>query len=349
MTRWEDIGGSEIPELLDGLRDPALVDASLDGLYWAITPQGDRCTATPPTVPLLVDAVLDSRAPYRFDILHLIRCAAIGTMGDQLDWRVQRAHQVLPEEVASWDAVVAEHSRLIPLLADGDRNVSRAALVVLAWTGCAEHAVLEQIGAGTENTDEVEQCTAWLAAVILGTLPSDLSAPRGPSGGGPLRRFGQSMAALRFRPDDASPACVDELCRAFESVEGGDELTRCDFLIGEEPSAVCKGALSRVPAHLRRYTAAKLLGAVSRGELLGTGPLRTYLRLVFGEPRRLRSTALGPDAVASLQALVPPLASWRPPPQEVSALRSYGLPPSARAFTAWLEGVTDPDELGPDL
>lgn len=39
------------------------------------------------------------------------------------------------------------------------------------------------------------------------------------------------------------------------------------------------------PAHLRAYTSARLLAAIARGFVLGTAPLRAYLRLNLGEHR----------------------------------------------------------------
>src|SRR5262249_31732040 len=150
----------------------------------------------------------------RVRVVVLIRFCATGYSGDGdwLDWQSQRDLQVGCHERAAWDAVAAEHHRLRELLADSDRGGAGAALTLLACTGDSGAEVLTAIRGAVGSADERDQCTGWLASVVLGQLPPGVAAPvdlTQLSGGG---RFGAAVAAIRFAGAAAPPEAVDELC-----------------------------------------------------------------------------------------------------------------------------------------
>ena len=196
----------QVPGWIEGLRDRGTAAQCLSELYGSIAHQGSRYSATPPSVPLLVDVALDRSVADRAGVVFLIGFCAMGYSGDWLDWRSQRRRQTGPYERASWDAVVADHGRLRELLADPDRSVAAAALTVLAWTGDHSDRVLAAITVAAESGDGRDQGTGWLSAVVLGRLPPGLPPPvslAAPTGPG---RFGAAVAALVFGDGSAESA-----------------------------------------------------------------------------------------------------------------------------------------------
>ena len=330
----------EVPGWIAGLRDPSTAAQCLGELSGSITHQGSRYSATPLCVPLLVDAALDRAVVDRAGVVFLIGFCAMGYSGDWLDWRNQRRVQTGPCERASWDAAVAEHGRLRKLLADLDRSVAAAALTVLAWTGDGSGQVLAAIAATAESGDGRDQCTAWLSSVVLGQLPPGLAAPvslAAPAGPG---RFGAAVAALQFGDASAPVEAVDELCSVFASIDAGKDLTACEFLMPEDPARIAASALADVPAHLRAYTSTRLLTAIAGGFVLGTDPLRAYLRLNLGEYRPPVTAAFLPAQTRqALTSLLEPLSNWRDPHTtggRIYELQERGLPATLEQLTQWL-------------
>ena len=330
----------EVPGWIAGLRDPETAAQCLSELYGSITHQGSRYSVTPLCVPLLVDAALDRLVVDRAGVVFLIGFCATGYSGDWLDWRNQRRAQAGSYERASWDAVVAGHRRLRQLLADPDRSVAAAALTVLAWTGDGSDRVLAAIAAAAESGDGRDQCTAWLSSVVLGRLPPGLAAPvslAAPAGPG---RFGAAVAALQFGGASAPPEAVDELCSVFASVDAGKDLTACEFLMPELPERIAASVLAEVPAHLRGHTSTRLLTAIARGFVLGTAPLRAYLRLNLGEYRPpVKAAFLPVQTRQALTSLLEPLGNWRDVRTaggRIYELEERGLPATLDQLTQWL-------------
>jgi hypothetical protein len=95
-----------------------------------------------------------------------------------------------------------------------------------------------------------------------------------------------------------------------------------------------------VPAHLRGHANTQLLIAIGRGFVLGTDPLRAYLRLNLGE-HRPAAAAIGPrdETREALTRLLDPLASWHGAPtigHRIYELEEYGLPGTLNQLAAWL-------------
>ena len=330
----------DVPGWITGLRDPASAAECLDELYGSITHQGTRYSATPLCIPLLVEAARDRTVRDRVGVLFLIQFCATGFFFDSLAWEHQRDLQVGPYERSSWNAVAAEREHLRELLTDSDRAVVGAALTVLAWMGDASPQVLAAIRAAIESGDDRDQCTGWLASVVLCQLPPGVTAPQNLTSLGTVARFGAAVAAIRFAGTDAPSSAVDELCSVFASIESGKELTACEFLMPDGPERAAASALAQVPAHLRGHANTQLLTAIGRGFVLGTDPLRAYLRLNLGEHRPV-SAAIGlPDETReALTRLLDPLASWQDAPtidHRIYELEEYGLPGTLNQVAAWL-------------
>jgi hypothetical protein len=338
---WDQVAhaygpATEVPAWITGLRDPARAAECLRELYGSITHQGTRYSATPLCVPLLVEAAQDRAVADRVGVLFLIQFCAMGYFGDSLAWEHQRDLQADRYERSSWNAVAAEHERLRELLSDSDRAVVGAALTVLAWTGDASPRVLAAIRAAIESGDCRDQCTGWLASVVLGQLPPGVAAPRNLTRLGEIARFGAAVAAIRFAGAAAPPGAVDELCSVFTSIEAGKELTQCEFLMPDGPERAAASALGEVPAHLRGHANAQLLAAIDRGFVLGTDPLRAYLRLNLGEHSVSAPTiALQDEARQALTRLLDALANWQVG-HRIYELEEYGLPGTLNQLAAWL-------------
>jgi hypothetical protein len=112
-------------------------------------------------------------------------------------------------------------------------------------------------------------------------------------------------------------------------------------------------ALGEVPAHLRGHTNAQLLIAIGRGFVLGTEPLRAYLRLNLGEHRPAAAPiTLSDEAREALTRLLKPLRGWRNAPtvgHRIHELGEYGLPGTRDQLAAWLRTdhlavALDPDK-----
>jgi hypothetical protein len=341
----------DVPGWIGDLRVPDKAAESLDALYGSITHQGTRYSATAVSVPYLAEAALDRTVPDRAGVIFLIEFCATGNAGDYLDWRRQRGRQAGPHERASWDAVVAEHGRLRGLLADSDRAVAGAVLRLLAWTGDQSDLVLTAVRRAVESGDERDQCIGWLSSVVLGRLPPGLPAPVAITGRSPAGRFGAAVAAVQFGGRSTAPDAVDELCSVFASLESDPELTDCEFLMPDGPARVAGLALADVPAHLRRHANSQLLAAIARGDVLGTEPLRAYLRLNLGDNRlpdlvtaqpiqaRLPATVLPAETRAALTDLLDPLDSWRDSltiDHQIHELEEHGLPGTPDQLATWL-------------
>ena len=342
---WDQVShaygpAAEVPGWIAGLRDAPTAAQCLAELYGSITYQGSRYSATPPCVPLLVDVALDRSVVNRADVVFLIGFCAMGYSGDWLDWRNQRRVQAGPYERASWDAVVAEHRRLQELLADPDRSVVAAALTVLAWTGGGNDRVLAAIAAAAESGDGRDQCTAWLSSVALGQLPPGMAGPVSLADSSEPGRFGAAVAALTFGDASAPPEAVDELCAVFASVDAGKDLTACEFLMPEDPQRIAASALADVPAHLRAHTSTRLLTAIAGGFVLGTAPLRAYLRLNLGENHPpVKAAFLGDQRRQALTSLLDPFGNWqdaRTIGGRIYELEERGLPATLDQLTQWL-------------
>jgi hypothetical protein len=329
-----------VPGWIAGLRDRGTAAQCLAELHGSITHQGSRYSATPLCVPLLVDAALDRSVAGRAGVVFLIGFCAMGYWGDWLDWRNQRRRQTGPCERASWDAVVAGHGRLRELLADPDRSVAAAALSVLAWTGDHGDRVLAAIAAAADSGDGRDQCTAWLSSVVLGQLPPGLVPPAGLAAAAGPGRFGAAVAALEFGGASAPAEAVDELCLVFGSIDAGQDLTACEFLMPQDPDRIAASALADVPAHLRVHTSTRLLTAIARGFVLGRDPLRAYLRLNLGEHRPPVKAAFVPAQVRqALTSLLEPLGNWtdaRTIGGRIYELEERGLPATLDQLTQWL-------------
>jgi hypothetical protein len=330
----------EVPGWIAGLRDPGTAAQCLGELCGSITHQGSRYSATPLCVPLLVDAALDRSVVDRAGVVFLIGFCAMGYSGDWLDWRSQRRRQTGQYERASWDAVVGEHGRLRDLLADTDRSVAAAALTVLAWTGDRSDRVLAAIAAAAEAGDGRDQCTAWLSSVVLGQLPPGLALPVRLAASAGVGRFGAAVAALQFGDASAPLEAVDELCSVFVSIDAGKDLTACEFLIPEDPERIAAAALADVPAHLRAHTSTRLLTAIAGGFVLGTAPLRAYLRLNLGDYRPpVKAAFLPAQTRQALTSLLEPLGNWRDAHTiggRIYELEERGLPATLDQLTQWL-------------
>ena len=333
----------EVPGWISGLRDPSIAASCLSELYGSITHQGTRYSATPLAIPYLIEAAHDPAVPDRAGVIFLIQFCATGNSGDCLDWRCQRDLQTSPHERASWDAVAAGHERLHGLLADPDRAVAGAALTLLAWTGDASNRVLTAIRQALDSEDDRDQCNGWLSSVVLGQLPPGQAAPtRLNTPGGP-GRFGAAVASIRFGGSSTPPEAVDELCSVFASIESGEAVMTSEFLMAEEPAWVAALALATTPAHLRDHANAQLRTAIARGFVLGTSPLRAYLKLNLGESRPpVTADALPAEAREALLKLLDPLNNWRNAPtigHRIYELEEYSLPGMPDHLATWLQAT----------
>lgn len=330
----------EVPGWIAGLRDPATAAECLDELYGSIVHQGTRYSATPLCIPPLIEAALDQAVPDRVGVLFLVQFCATGYLGDHLDWRRQRSRQRDTDERAAWDAVAGSRDRLRELLADPDRAVAGAAMIVLAWTGDASTPMLHAIESAVASADGRDTCNGWLAAVVLGQLPSGLAAPvslTGPAGPG---RFGAAVASLRFADESARPAAVDELCAAFASIEADRALAGSEFFMCEDPARVAARALAGTPPHLRDHANARLQDAIARGWVLGTDALDAYLRLnLVDDHAPATADALPAEVREALAGLLEPLKSWQDSPtidHQIYELQNHGLPATRDRLAAWL-------------
>jgi hypothetical protein len=340
------VGLAVVPGWIMGLRDPdpATADEYLAMLWAYIVAQGSRYVITPLCIPLLVEAARDQAVQDRAGVVFLIKFCATGIPGSSLSWEQQRDLDDSDYGRASWNAVAAEHEHLRELLTDPDRVVAGAALAVLAWTGDASPGVLAAIRAAIESGDERDQCTGWLASVVLGQLPPSVAPPRDLASLGKAARFGAAVAALRFAGADAPPGAVDELCSVLawpEPEELRKELKACEFLVSEEPESIAASALGEVPAHLRGHANTRLLALiVAQGRRFGDSPLRAYLRLNLGErPPAGTAITLSEETREALTRLLGPLASWQDDLRSghgIQELEEYGLPGTVNQLAAWL-------------
>jgi hypothetical protein len=346
-VRWAGLShaygpATDVPNMVERLRDPTTVAAGLDELWSSIVHQGSRCSATAATVPLLVDVALDPGVVDRAGVLMLVTSCATGNLGDGFGWQAQRDLQHTEEERAAWRAVAAEHARLRALLDEPDRAVARAALGALVWTGDQNEQVLEALRAGTSSGDDLEQGSAWLAATILGRLPEDAATPSDLPASG-LSRFGAAVAGLRLGGEGGTEEQVHELCARFGPLDRTQPLPPSEVVPGEEPERIAAAVLATVPDHLRDVTTGALFDAVSVGPIMGVEPLVALLRLHLGDPvaaGERRAQGLPSQAVAVLRRLVGALASWDANPtidDRIYELEEQGLPGSAAELAAWLD------------
>jgi hypothetical protein len=323
-----------------GLRNPARADECLGSLWGSILHQGSSYPATPLCIPLLVEAARDPAVRDRADVIFLIHCCATSIPSFSLSWE-QRRDLRSGYGLASWNAVAAEHEHLRELLTDSDRAVAGAALTVLAWTGDASPGVLAAIRAAIESGDERDQCTGWLASVVLSRLPPGITPPRDLTSLGRVARFGTAVATLRFAGADAPPSAVDELCSVLTWYHVEEELGACEFLINEVPQYMAISALGEAPAHLRGHANTRLLALIARGGgAVGRSPLDAYLRLNLGEPPPAGTAiALSEETREALTRLLDPLACRqddRRRGNRIFQLEWYGLPGTLDQLAAWL-------------
>jgi hypothetical protein len=245
----------------------------------------------------------------RVGVIFLLQFCATGNSEKCLDWHCQHDLQTRPDEQASWDAVVAGHDRLRGLLADPDRAVAGAALSLLAWTGDESNSMLAAIRSALDSDDDRDHCNGWLTSVVLGQLPSGVTAPASLTGPGAPGRFGAAVASLRFGGGSALPEAVDELCSVFASAEARKTIMTSEFMMAEEPEWVAALVLATVPAHLRDHASAQLLTAIAREALL---------------------------------ELVDSLGSWGDAAtvgHRIHELEQWGLPGTRDQLAAWLKAI----------
>jgi hypothetical protein len=210
-------------------------------------------------------------------------------------------------------------------------------------TPLASNRVLTAIRQALDSEDDRDQCNGWLSSVVLGQLPPGQAAPTSLNPPGGPGRFGAAVASIRFGGSSTPPEAVDELCSVFTSIESGETVMTSEFLMAEEPAWVAALALAKAPAHLRDHANAQLRTAIARGFVLGTSPLRAYLKLNLGESRPpVTADALPAEARKALLELLDPLNNWRNTPttgHRIYELEEYGLPGMPDHLATWLQAT----------
>ena len=331
---------STIAKWIDGLRDPSQADDCLHELGLATTPGADRQAQAPLVVPHLVSATLDPDVANRFDILILIQQLAVGPPYGSLDWHELRDRQATEVEISCWQAVVADHPRLLALLTDSDRAVAAAALCLLGRTGDSSAELVRAVAAATRSHDDRDRCNGWLVSVVRGQLEPETGVSSINDYSSPLARLGVAAAGLRFDQPSAGEEAVDELGSMLNLVLGEEFYRTAEFLWADEPMAVAASALSYTPARLREATNTVLLAHLdSIGRYLGQYALAAYLRLNLVRDHRITSSReLTTTEVSALEALLAPMAKWRKTEYspDIVPLKEHGLPETAQELAAWL-------------
>lgn len=96
---------------------------------------------------------------------------------------------------------------------------------------------------------------------------------------------------------------------------------------------------TRRGGHLRAHTSTRLLTAIAGGSVLGTAPLRAYLRLNLGDCRPVKAAFLPAQTRQALTSLLQPLGNWRDTHTiggRIYELEEHGLPATLDQLTQWL-------------
>ncbi len=320
-------------EALYGTEDEA--NAANYELFGSITHQGSRYEATVAAMPFLIDVVVDDSATEsaRVTTLHLVRFAAMGSMGRRYDWSAQRDEQTSPAAKDCWQLAVDRWKDLEQLLDEESAELVGYVLELLCWTGNTSDSVLRSIRGLLRSNDAIQRSWGFAASTILGVEP-DLDLMQVPEG---RDRFAWAGAALRFLGDECPSIAIDELCAGLlgerSDLEG-------PFVWGDAVEQICAGVARSVPKSLESYFSTKLLDVIAVDSYVA---LELYLQLWLGEPN-LNKRKPGPfstgqiDALRSLERAVTAFDNQnRQRDHALPDFRGYAIPGKPSRFREWVE------------
>jgi hypothetical protein len=373
-VEWADLAhaygsADAVPQQLRQLTDPDRSDEALHTLYGNIFHQGTRYTATPPSIPFVVELAADPGTPKRAQLLLLALNLGlgyeegflpVGVDPHEFSQVVEQAEAAMsPEErahlaelgcgpavdFACYMSLNAEVEKLEGLLQDEDPDVRRCAAYALAWfpsEGCTSIPLLEE-----RLRSETEPAPMANLLLCLGLLAQqsdhEIDAQPMRDALGHQDLVVRVAAAIALAPSGLEGGVLEAL---IEGSQSNDALATHGLSWNSGDLAGYAGVVLAVSGreHADRVVPALAQGLEGASLFQSLDLTQSILHLIqpaegFADVQKL--SPLAREALGELQLK----GGWQVQGAGLSVdysglMRSYGLPDTQQGLLDYLEGNT---------